>query len=35
LDQRLVEHVADRAGQRLGSVDDREDRLGHVKAAVA
>jgi hypothetical protein len=35
LDDRLVEHPPDRAGQGLGSVKYREDGLGDVQAAVA
>jgi hypothetical protein len=35
MDERLVEHVLHRPGQGLGPVEDGEDRLGDVQAAVA
>ena len=34
LDERLIEHVLDRAGQRLGAVQDGQDGLGDVQAAL-
>jgi hypothetical protein len=35
LDDRMVEHVLDRAAQRLGAVDHDQDRPGDVQPAVA
>jgi hypothetical protein len=33
-DDRMVEHVGDRAAQRLGAVDDAQDRPGGIQAAL-
>ena len=35
MDERLVEDVLDRAGQGLGPVQDGEDGLGDIQAAIA
>src|SRR3954463_7635643 len=34
-DHRMVEHLPDRRGERLGAVQDGQDRTGHVQAPVA
>jgi hypothetical protein len=34
-DDRVVEHVGDRAAQRLGAVDDTQDRSGRVQAPLS
>jgi hypothetical protein len=34
-DDRVVEHVQERAAQRLGAVDDAQDRPGDIQAALA